>query len=172
MKISKRFMEAIFITSIITISFFSVGAISGVQEIKSVNAATITTNTKIQQLKNSIENNSLSLKNVETWQGYIKEAREIADKVTDKVIKESYYAQIDEAESVVSSVIVVSQLENSMSSKPHVIGNVEAFTKELNLCISSLSEITDEYEESFYKLYARTIKCSLSIDKIIVKNNA
>lgn len=170
-KVSRNILGAFLIMAITTISFLPSGTFDKLTEVKVAKANTATVNGKIQHLKNSIKSYYLGLKNVGTWQGYISEARELTSKLPNGVIKDSYYSKIEEAENVVNAAATINQLEKSLESNAHVMRNVPQWIEYVDACVSALSEITVEYEDQFYNLYGRLIRCSLSIDKIIVKND-
>lgn len=173
MKVGRKLLGVCLIASIISVSLPSIcdTELTGAKIVNASTADTTAANNKINALTSSIRNNYLGLKNVGTWQGYIEEARELTSKISSATIKDSYSSRIDDAENVVNAAAAVNQLEKSLSENAHIMKNVPLWMDYAEDCVITLSKVNVDYEEQFYNLYGRLIKCSLSIDKVIEKNN-
>lgn len=152
----------------------SVGGVVSLKEATIVEAATSdvqAANNKIEQLRKSIRSNYLGLKNIPQWQTYISQAKSLTAKLPNGSTKNLYYSRIDSAERIVNAVAAVSQLEKSMVDNSHTVKNVPTWIRYVDASIDKLSRVTVEYDEQFYSLYNRLLRCSLEIDKIIERSS-
>lgn len=122
---------------------------------------------KIEQLRNSLKKNYLGLKNLGTWQTYIRDAKNLTARLPNGSTKNLYYSRIDSAERLVNAAAAVNQLEKSMEVNAHVMRNVPTWINYVDIAIDKLSRVTTEYEDQFYTLYRRLLTASMEIDSII-----
>lgn len=122
---------------------------------------------KIEHLRTSLKRNYLGLKNVGTWQQYIKEARALTKKLPNGSTKNKYTERINSAESLVNAAAKVNHLEFSMEKNYPSVKNAEAWVVYVEVAAKELSKVTIEYEDQVYDLLERLIEKAFEIDGIL-----
>lgn len=125
---------------------------------------------KIEHLRSSLKRNYLGLKNVGTWQQYVKEARSLTKKLPNGSTKNKYTERINSAESLVNAAAKVNNLELSMQKNYPSVKNAETWAIYAIQAAEDLSKVTTEYEDQVDKLLERLLDKAFEIDEILGGN--
>lgn len=152
---SKKIIGAV-IAGVMTLSSVgvvgnSIGSVISVEAASKVKSSDV--RNKVTQLSNSIKKNELSIKNVPTWQKYIKEAKALNAKLPNGKNKNEYAAKISKAEQVVNSVARVNHLETSISKNAKTEKNFEHWGEYLLATAKEIAKIDkNEYLDQYNNL--------------------
>ncbi|MEG0370690.1 MAG: hypothetical protein RR645_00165, partial [Clostridium sp.] len=141
-KKSKKLMGAS-LAGIITVS--NVAGAASVVEVKNVEAATNkevnALHAKVGHITYSLKTNYLGLKNVGQWQKYIKEAKELNDKLPKGSVKDKYSAKIKRAEALINAAARVNHVEKSIETNAQTMENVPQWEEYIKLAKIDLDKV-------------------------------
>lgn len=164
-------MRSIGVTLAIVLGL-SGGFTSSMKEITKVNAFSSyleEAQARVSHIKTSLHKNYLGLKNQGTWEGYIREVREVFKKIpasqesqVDKLVTE-----VDKAEKLVTALSRINQVEKSMEVNALRIGNVPQWQNYLALGIQDLEKVDKvEFSAEIEELENRENICKEKVNQI------
>lgn len=109
---------------------------------------------KIMQIIDSIDRNYAGVKNQATWQGYIKEARELMAKIPAEYNQDliEVARRINWLEHFVNFVANVNQAEKSYNENYKGIKNVPQWSEYLKAALKEMNEVTGERDSEMAKI--------------------
>lgn len=168
-KKSKRLISGCLVAVMMVLSVgTSVSLTNNVTTVKAgVREDNVAAHNKIEHLRWSLKRNYLGLKNVGTWQQYIKEARALTKKLPNGSTKNKYTERINSAEALVKAAGGVNHLEFSMEKNYPSVKNAEIWVTYIEKAAMDLSKVTREYEDQVINLLERLIYKAIEVDEIL-----
>lgn len=167
-KKSKRLIGTCLVAVMTVLSAGGAVSLTNVTTVKAgVKEDNLAAHKKIEHLRGSLKKNYLGLKNVGTWQQYVKEARALTKKLPNGSTKNKYTERINSAESLVNAAAKVNHLEFSMQKNYPSVKNAETWAIYAVQAAEDLGKVTIEYEDQVDKLLERLLEKAFEIDEIL-----
>lgn len=128
---------------------------------------------KISHLTKSLKTNYLGLKNQGTWEIYIKQARDLINKIPslEKKERDSLIVEVNKSEALVKGLSRINQVEKSMEINAKVMRNVPTWEQYLELAKIDLAKVDQNTFSSEYKqLIDRSNICQEVVNSIKADN--
>lgn len=170
-KISKKALGTV-MAGVMTVGAVA-GAVNGIEDIKIVNAAESKAlkdaKAKISHLTWSLKNNYLGIKNQGTWELYVKQARDLIDKISssEKKQADALTDEVNRDSAMIQGLARINKVEKSIETNYNGIKNSRQWREYLELAEIDLAKVNKvEFKKQYAELVERKSVCTKIVDKI------